>query len=167
MAACNDPFSNEQLPPVTQTGENTFGFKLDGEVWLPYLEGFDFAGRRALTANYTQQLSLFTLIARKYDDSEEVDEYLSISIDSLSILNIDNSFVKHIRYRNSNNENVQVYQMGAIQNDNFISITKLDPTNHIISGTFEFTLNDGNQDIRITEGRFDFIYPFQRESVLS
>ena len=34
----NDPEPNDpidQLPPITQTGENTFGCLVDGEVWLP------------------------------------------------------------------------------------------------------------------------------------
>lgn len=29
---------NATLPPATQTGANTFGFTIDGEVWVPFSE---------------------------------------------------------------------------------------------------------------------------------
>ncbi|MBA4155234.1 MAG: hypothetical protein C0512_12930, partial [Flavobacterium sp.] len=40
-----------------------------------------------------------------------------------------------------------------------LTITRFDPTNFIISGTFEFTvLDDNDTEIKITNGRFDMQY---------
>jgi|GEM_PF-4482748 len=42
------PEPKEELPPITQTGANTFGFLLNGQVWLP--KGSD--GTPNLTSSY-------------------------------------------------------------------------------------------------------------------
>ncbi|MBS1947911.1 MAG: hypothetical protein JST47_09105 [Bacteroidetes bacterium] len=34
--SCKKSVAEPQLPPITQTGANTFGCKVNGKVWVPY-----------------------------------------------------------------------------------------------------------------------------------
>src|SRR5687768_7246469 len=52
------------LPPMTQEGKNTFGCKVNGEIWVPYTKcgfGSNPCGELAVTAYKTQQSSSLPL----------------------------------------------------------------------------------------------------------
>ena len=48
--ACTKNSKSPQLPPITQEGKNTFGCKINGEIFNP-LSTFKISGRR-ISANY-------------------------------------------------------------------------------------------------------------------
>lgn len=132
----------DQLPPPTQTGENTFGCLVNGEA-------LSITNSSKMVAIYQQGQLQFggggiTMILG--DPIETNQEY---------------SLVDKARYvieRDSNNVICYYYDF----NDTFegsVNFSKIDKINYIISGTFEFsTVADNCEDIKITEGRFDMKY---------
>jgi len=161
----NQNATPKELPPVTQEGKNTIGFKLNGEIWLPYLE-CSFSGNpcgELFTDVYRTQPSEMLPFSFSLAFSRETkNEYTSFSIstkpnsgiytignkiDSLTIL-----FHKPIGqlYYNYNYH-------GKMEK---AEITKVDVINGIISGVFELTLYQSiNDSVKITEGRFDLKFP--------
>jgi hypothetical protein len=178
MGACNDPFSNEQLPPATQTGENTFGFKLDGEVWLPYYRGFQFDNRNELSSDYNNMIHGFHLSATREINEDVLRFHFSVSgIDSTyDIFNTQNIVATSDNFSISLNDlsldgQFKYYDYSIANNTFYIDFskyskfefTKIDTVSNIISGEFEFTItNNEGQELEITEGRFDFNYPYER-----
>ncbi|UOQ73226.1 DUF6252 family protein [Hymenobacter cellulosilyticus] len=155
------PLPESQLPPATQTGANTFGCLVNGQVYLP-------SGNAGIS-NYTViyepdflggslQIVTYRYPEPKGGKTQEV---------SLGGINIDHvgtykvglnsevgvSFIDDYKMRPCNeyrNDQAAVYSRGTV----FIS--RLDLSAGIISGTFEFTLaQPGCDTIRVTKGRFD------------
>jgi len=139
-----------QLPPITTTGANTFGCLVNGEVWLPKGD-FPVSG---LHADYTG--GGFVINATKYINPGLEDVAISIYPNSLQsvgtfFLNLSNA---EARFTDSSCD------LNGIKTDTSnvgkIEIIKFDTVNHIISGTFEFTVyNEACDTIKITQGRFD------------
>jgi len=142
----------EQLPPVTQEGRNTFGFKLNGAIWLPG------GGQGPLSANY-----------------DATYRGGSLGIGANLINNTTNQFIS---FGGNNIRSTGDYilasgpdlpgavfidhKLGCEYHQDTDSVTghfvlhKLDLVNGIIAGTFEFTFyTPGCSTISITEGRFD------------
>ena len=151
---CKDKFTlnpvKEELPAITQTGANTFGFLLNGEVWLPKTALLQ--ERLDLTYDPNYKRGSFGILANRYLSTTDKMEL------SIGLIGVD----KPGKYDFSNN--------GVIYNDQksscyyfdnrivsgSITITKIDLTNKFISGTFEFKLEkQGCAIINATQGRFD------------
>jgi hypothetical protein len=149
------------LPEATQEGKNTIGFSVNGEVWRPYykctLSGDpcgEISARYDLPFGPKNSIDFSFLRSRNGKLS-----YLVISapfttitfpgekIDSIGVTFADEN-------RSGNNDAFS----GIMPGSNF-TITKLDLTNQIISGTFQFILSEDNRSgrtIQLTDGRFDF-----------
>jgi hypothetical protein len=151
------------LPPMTQEGKNTFGCKVNGEVWTPYFECTVLTGScKELgfgvyhNASMTKLPVYFTLSVRRvtrdtlftsfdmYTDGEQINNTGNV---------IDSVFV--------------IYTKGTTQFSNLLpnhksgtfNVTKLDTVGNILSGTFSFTLHDISGDsVIVTDGRFDMTY---------
>ncbi|WP_017257290.1 DUF6252 family protein [Pedobacter arcticus] len=142
---------NNQLPPITQEGKNTFGFLLNGEVWLPKAPIL----KSKLDLSYDPTYNGGALgISAKRILSENNQMYLSIggiNINKPGTYNFEPPF-KNVSY----SDDVCYYTDGA-KISGSITITKLDlKGNGIISGTFNFKLEkEGCPTINATEGRFD------------
>jgi hypothetical protein len=159
----NNP-STDQLPPITQTGANTFGCLINGNVWLP--KGYDgrFVNSRiTIDPNYADG----NLLIRVYRIIDDIREDFAISSDSIKSTGLyiigdrektSNVFIKQ---KISSGSTICSVEYGLLyQRYGFIKITKYDLVNHIFSGEFEITLNCpqcgyGNP-IKITQGRFDY-----------
>ena len=163
----------DTLPPITQIGANTFGCKINGQVWVPYFPcSEDPSGCSELAFTVTQLYPPDTLNPLSFGleggNVENGHTYLGISClgdsdynitgktgtisqtgnhwDSLSVTYIcDSGF-----YFSSG------YRTGYHTPGDNVTITKFDPVKRIISGTFSCTLYGGNSPIVITDGRFDF-----------
>src|SRR5579863_10477228 len=70
------PISPEVLPPATQTGANTFGFLLNGKVWLPQ-------GGSYPSLNVQYYKGLFLLSAHK-DSGKETSQGIYQIFQSIS-----------------------------------------------------------------------------------
>ncbi|WP_445736416.1 hypothetical protein [Mariniflexile sp.] len=136
----------DQLPPPTQTGENTFGCLINGDplfitnsnkITAIYQGGFVQFGGEGV---YIVALDPFTT---------------NIPYDFLDI----GEGTARARYTKEIQESTFCYYEYGNTYEGFIKFSKIDKTNYIISGTFEFsTKKDGCPDIKITNGRFDMKY---------
>lgn len=150
----------EKLPPATQEGKNTCGFLVNGKVWLP--KGRVGNGEPNLKWWYDPLYhnGTFNINGFRYDTTEgtRFSDFV-VAIDSFSSPGIYRLNVipgRVAEYGNLNRSCVY-YKVDTIRNhDSYVNITKFDQQNHIIAGTFEFTLaKPGCDTVRITEGRFD------------
>ncbi|WBO86705.1 DUF6252 family protein [Hymenobacter yonginensis] len=156
----NDPTPEEQLPPATQTGANTFGCLVNGQPWTP--QGSDG------TANYTVSYDLFPSggilnISTYRISGQGGNDFQTIAlwakeIQSPNTFSIQNSSTAAASFLDrktncywSSTDATLTYRRGTL------TITRLDLQAGIVSGTFAFTLyKPGCDSIRVTNGRFDY-----------
>jgi len=151
-ASCKKNDTEPQLPPVTQTGENTFGCLVNGEVWLPQ--------KGMMVPPYgtsnNQNLDKRWMI-------DCVNQYgtILLTICQDSVLNGSStfsnedlcSFAKFID--RSTDESLNYITDGDTFNGK-VTILKFDTEEEIIAGTFWFdAVSDNGQQIQIRDGRFD------------
>ncbi|SEA49048.1 DUF6252 family protein [Bizionia paragorgiae] len=141
----------DQLPPATQTGANTFGFLANGEP--------------INVTNTSQQVAIYQGgILQIGGGIDNTERDISVSIIMEDPININTSYdltnfpVHAAKFRkrqgtiNCNYAYEDTYQ-GSM------TLTNIDTTNFIVSGTFEFsTVTDDCENINITNGRFDLQY---------
>ena len=160
----NDP--QDQLPPITQTGANTFGCIINGEVLIPK-DGIGVPQPKGLFVGHYSNNNL-VIDAGNLSDSGGDNIYMYIyNLTStgtytfgLSTGQGTSTFepaYNHIFCYPFDGQNpVDVYLSDT--NSGTITITRFDPANFIVSGTFELTVfnkDNPNETIEITEGRFD------------
>ncbi len=142
------------LPPITQTGANTFGFMLNGKVWLPHTSG------SIISLDPQYYRGRFTLSAERKIVADSVYQYISWGIEPIfktGIYIFDSSNVKAVIFRDSQ-KNITYYNSKI---NNQLEIPKLDSANRIISGTFNIHLVSTNNDtLNITNGRFDLKFTY-------
>lgn len=147
----NDPI--DQLPPLTQTGENTFGALLDGEPFIPG------GGINPLDCQY-QLISgerYFQLQGNREDENFNLIS-LSLSTIAKEIEEGETYQLIEEAFGNANGRygfNGDFY-FTSEEHTGELTITHLDLNNQTVSGTFFFDIIDQNGDLRqIREGRFD------------
>lgn len=142
----------DPLPKPTQEGLNTFGCKINGEVWIPTgtsgpggtkptLAVLKQDGTFRISANSPQQL--FDMNIPKVG-SIKIGEYiLGTTSDSFGYFNDGSTSFLTDRTH-----------LGKV------TITFFDSNKQIISGTFQFQAKDRNSEkvIEISDGRFDITY---------
>ncbi len=152
-----DPTPEEQLPPATQTGANTFGCLVNGQVWKPSGNN----GTSNYSVNYDPSYRKGTLNVATYRyTGEGADDYQIIGFfsDSLSSVGVypltiighqEASFIDHV-------SSCEFRSRGSHYRRGVLTITRLDRQAGIVSGTFWFTLyKPGCDSVRVTQGRFD------------
>lgn len=154
-----------ELPPATQTGANTFGLKLNGEMWIPR----GFAGLPDNDKLIARLLGNVLIVTAQDLSSSPTETEFELRIFGVTgtgtySLNTNTSYPSgptnygyHVKRRfNPLDEWItSATQTGSV------SITRLDTTAHIVSGTFQFNaqnLVNAAQTISVTEGRFDVRY---------
>ncbi|MDR2908213.1 MAG: hypothetical protein LBU91_09535 [Bacteroidales bacterium] len=154
--SCKEKEKKSELPPETQTGANTFGCYLNGELFVPRPAGQMYS-KPAVAAIYYLWPG---------------GNYLSIQ----SLSTVDNQiyfgvWIDESRANEYNSTNLIVNNQYLVCDDcNWkVFITKFDTINRIVSGTFEFTgqsrFFDSDvspeqflpADYQITDGRFDIV----------
>ena len=161
FAACNKDVT--ELPPATQSGANTFGLKINGEMWVPKLFG-PFPANDILEARFTSPTSII-INARNFASSPNETEF-EINLENVTgpgtyLLNTNTprqsataSYAYYVK-RNLTPENEW---MTTSAYTGSVTITKLDVVNNIVSGTFQFNainLYNAPAPVSVTEGRFD------------
>ncbi|MDQ2770915.1 MAG: DUF6252 family protein [Bacteroidota bacterium] len=153
-----DPEPVDQLPPATQTGANTFGCLVNGQVWTP--QGYN--GRSNYSVSYDAGLNggVFDLSVYRYNPGSPDEQSLVLYANQAARAG-DYSFRSPQRTRASfeddktncywsSRDSATTYRRGTL------TITRLDLQAGIISGTFSFTLHKpGCDSVRVTNGRFD------------
>ena len=154
----------EQLPAATQTGANTAGCLVNGQVLIPRGQKIQ---NGAVLSSFYQKLN------GKYYFGLGIDDNSSQGVPGITIgsSNIQLEINKVYILNDDLNDDAKVYATGSYINfglgdfktkGNYtgeLKITHLDTTNLIISGTFWFDAVNANGDIvKVTDGRFDLHY---------
>ena len=152
------------LPPITQTGVGSFGCKINGQVWIPYVpcnscsKCVEFAYNIQPAYTVSKLPLRFVMQAGRHDDPYTGNFIISPAfLRSLT----DGSFIYgigniadslDIEFDNNSNR----FSLKLRDPSNIFMITKLDAANNIVSGTFSFTLYGSfNDTLLVTDGRFD------------
>jgi len=156
-SSCRKDKADPQLPAATMEGKNTFGALVNGKVWTP--KGRPNFYQQSLSIVYEPGYEGGSLDIRAYreaKDSSPVSESMALGMSQLDHEGIyiwDNPELGSAYFYSGNCDYTRepdVYRRGKLE------ITKLDLTNGIIAGKFEFTLTKpGCDTVRVTEGRFD------------
>ncbi len=160
---CIESPAPTKLPDATQTGANTFGCMLNGNIWVAYgnFGGFNPGQRPNPNINYdaTYNGGSLDLGGSIFYDNKPQSS-ISITGNNISALG---------EYTTKNSNILFIYQDYTIPrtwySDECIStykltIIKLDLQNKIISGTFEFSMERKNDGYKVVanDGRFDIKY---------
>ena len=143
----------DQLPPATQTGENTFGCLLDGEVFKPgfynnsyncYYQFLDGEYYFAVGASKKNNDNLLIGLALRTEKKQILQGELY-------------NLVELIDGEASASYTIGLNSFRTSQmNSGELKITKLDFTNNIVSGTFFYDVKDSQNIVhQIRDGRFD------------
>ncbi len=161
-----DPVS--QLPEATQTGANTAGCLVNGEVFLP--KGGGLAGNKNCFYQYVD--GGYHFMMRFSDFSGDDSSSVRLGTQNATIEN-GKTYSLNARPFYSNNEDgrgggyeiytlepfSETYHSTTNEITGEMTITKLDFENNIVSGTFWFdAINDEGEIVEVREGRFDMQY---------
>jgi hypothetical protein len=150
------------LPEITQEGKNTFGCKVNGEVWVPRVEILvpwytldfqfseaDFEGGGNITCR---------ILSKDQDDFMQIVFGPTFFNTGSYDMTLGSGNYTDMYLRSSNN---YFYTEPRDSIRNKVNVLYIDTDKNIVAGTFEFKLyNDTNpkDTIRISEGRFDLHY---------
>jgi len=167
----NDDGFTPTLPPITQTGENTFGAYINGKLLVPRngdgtfnspSNGAEFVGagsnsHEIIVHDYKSgNAGLFNL---HIIDLFENGEGNFPIFDSNCMPNLDANPTINIYCRWKDEETGENKYYCSIEGTGFLKIIRFDLPNRIVSGTFSCSAvnkDNPNDTIEITEGRFDF-----------
>ena len=163
FAACKKTsnIQQDQLPPITQEGKNTFGCLINGKVYVP--KGFE-QNKPAFDMIVDPEFNNGSIDIRTFNKESGREFYLNIGSDSVK--NIGNYIIKYAGrtgfnfYKDNNNISIcQYLSKYDPSTSGFLKITKYDLNNKIFSGEFEFHFVNTScglgDTIHITQGRFD------------
>ncbi|MGI9526781.1 MAG: hypothetical protein ACR2MS_06710 [Weeksellaceae bacterium] len=156
--SCNDDDDNgDRLPPITQTGANTAGYKLDGKVILPRQEiswvyGPSY-GKGPLQGNLNDkvlELSIFNYLKISNPPIKGISKELIINI------NVHNDSISFHLDKGTYGNMVPEYSKYSMIEGN-LNFLKKDENSGIYAGTFNAKLKEEKtgEILNITDGRFD------------
>ena len=140
----------EKLPPITQTGENTFGCLVNGKA-------FNVTNTSNMVAIYQGGgLELSGGIYRSKMISD-IQIYVGEDIESNKSFSLTNDTNRSGKFYE---EQKDCWFSTGPDFIGVLAISFIDQTNFIISGTFEFEAysSDCTDSIKVTNGRFDMQY---------
>ena len=153
----------DELPPATQTGENTFGCLINGRPFTPRGVPFGPPSKGATYQYvYNPQNESGHYSFQVFGDNYETDERVSIN---LGLSNYDDFIINNYAINTMTWDGIGcigIYLYGSngydttIENNGNLIINYLDHENRIVSGTFEFDVDVDGETYYITDGRFDF-----------
>jgi hypothetical protein len=166
---CKKSAPTPVLPAITETGANTFGCKVDGQIWVPYIP-CDALPNGVLQFSYNIQpmhntsfLPIFFVLSAGTSENGssyfDIQQNFSQGDHIYAAGNVYDSLLIH--FFGGPGADYQNYSSRPGPNaPRYFQINKLDTLNKIISGTFSFTLYapvgiNGLDSIVVTEGRFD------------
>ena len=156
----DDNFVTE-LPPITTTGENTFGALIEGEIYVPQLSGL--SSRLAIEFDFPEPPDYFLSVrtTRTSQESSLKDANLWIRQPNVKKVDIYETMTASGDYKNTRYQNF--FYHDTIENcgtlEGRLEIIHLDTINKIVSGIFELKLIQSDQPydqcLEIASGRFD------------
>jgi hypothetical protein len=155
-----------KLPAITQTGANTFGCLINGVAFVPQNQSILQGPKLQCNYIFTDGGYYFTILTSNKNTNGLITQ-IQVVTDSLTISEGQTLTLKQLSPGHASASYALITSNGDLNSyvttNNTISgqliITKLDPTNQIVSGTFFFTgINNVGDVIQITDGRFDMLY---------
>lgn len=157
FSRCKKDNEEPQLPPETTTGAMTFGCKINGKVFVPK----DGNGHAGLFCQYIYINGGWNLNIPAFDWKSSSVPLVSITTDSLLVTEGETYPFKNSKgfAKAFYSDNSGMYKKLDSDTGNLF-ISKFDPINRILSGTFFFigTNTSTGQQASVTEGRFDIRY---------
>jgi hypothetical protein len=154
----------EQLPAATQSGANTMGCLVDGELFRPVSENY---GIKPISVSRFSTRDMDIAFTRQEDDAHRgIILFLDLvrgpgtyPLDQVARINFSGS-PSYGYYKTYTPEPDRKYVTGPDVSGQVI-ITRLDTVAKVVAGTFEFTARqlNGTATVRVTDGRFDLHYP--------
>jgi hypothetical protein len=150
------------LPPITQEGKNTFGCKVDGEVWVPRIEAFVPVTDLICVNKIPKEKGDFRIIAKLVTQTKNNTMNIIFGPTLFSVGKVYYTDFQKASCQFSDLTNSSgYYTPKSDSTENWVDVSYLDTINHIISGTFQFKVvhdQNPNKKISITDGRFDLKY---------
>jgi hypothetical protein len=163
--------TGDQLPAITQTGANTFGCVVNGNVWIP--QGTDGSlVNSKLTIDNTTTNGMFLLINyRVFNGFKDRIVFYSDSIKGVGTYPVktnSKALFTYGKYKPDNsasfcefdNSNYGTFGGNIYNIDGYIKVTRYDIVNKIYSGEFEISFVNNSCElgspVKITGGRFDY-----------
>lgn len=162
------PVPEPQLPPLTNEGANTFGCRIDGEVWVARSNHILFP---KISGSFGAKA--FYVTGQQYDSKDSIKESISFRIEEISKpdtfylgdwqRDFPASNGGYTDFISGADYYTRGFGTGSYSGQ--VVITSMDTTpraaNRHIAGIFWFTASDTvrQKTIEITEGRFDFRLP--------
>ncbi len=136
------------LPAITTTGQNTFGCRVNGKVWLP-LDGYMEPGV------YVDILGKQLIVE---GNNSLINENIGILVKPISdtgYISFPTNLLTYSSASYFNKSMTKYYNIDTIQKG-YIYFLRVDYINGVFSGTFAFdAYNNKNDTVHITDGRFD------------
>ncbi len=147
----HEPTELEKLPPLTTSGENTFGCLVNGEALIAD-HSLD------ITAIYQQGKLQLGGGQEDNDIDKDLDFVLEDPLEENVFYELTNFPIHRSKFRDRDSSKNCLYDFENTFKGH-LTFTKIDRTNFIISGTFEFsTVTEDCDTVHITDGRFDMQY---------
>lgn len=156
----DDP-KEKQLPPITTEGKNTFGCKIDGELFIADVN-FSVGGPMPVVA-YRQDSNRFVIQGTQEENDQlkdvKIRSYIDFTSSTQTMSANSSSVIGYTDYSLIGTTCADYYY--DTSNLGTINVIHLDTLNHIFSGTFQMVLLNNScspNQIHITHGRFDVQY---------
>jgi hypothetical protein len=163
LVSCQKNRPETILPTATSTGEQTLGFLLNNEVWLPYDRGSHEVyelPKPSLSAEGQLKIS-----ATRIDETNNARNWFCIEVErgcahtGIYPLTGETCHAPYQTYYYGANKDKteEVYQIDTLQ-PHFVEVFHLDTLTKTISGLFQFDAISNQDTIRVHSGRFDLNY---------
>ena len=152
----------DTLPAITQTGANTFGCLVNGEVWVPRVQILVPWYDLAASLNEQDGTGSCGIDCRILTTTQ--DDYLTMGFGPTYFSPV-TCYGKRTLFPKSNilfritHDTYSIYPKDSMIN--WVKVSMVDTDRHIVSGTFQFTMYKSQVPynvLNITEGRFDLKY---------
>jgi hypothetical protein len=151
----------DQLPPATQAGANTFGCLVNGQPWTP--SSFLLTNTFSVSYDPSYVGGALQVKTKRYTGANyallQAMTFGAAAVKKVGVYQFPLNGLNSIFYSDTNqptpcsdygSPRSTTYQAGTL------TITRFDLSQGIISGTFSFTLvQPGCDTLKITQGRFD------------
>lgn len=172
LLACCPDREGPGLPPITSEGKNTFGCRINGEVYVADGSGTDQPNKgiyavlesKGDSLGHVLPIDSCSLIISTKKSTNTiflfVNPYLKIGSHALNLNTYEYPIVVHPFNYSKVVYSGKTYQTSSVDTG-YVYISKWDQKKFIISGKFEFkarNINNRKDTINVTDGRFDLDY---------